>query len=131
MSGGVACNMFIRKHLNLLCDDMNFKLIVPPPTLCNDNGIMIAWNGIEKLNENLDIFSYNNLDEIDIQAKYALYDTNYTYLCCLITKQLLFNTNVLTNYCNINIVMLFQSTARKGHFTTNHRHGNKMPFKLI
>lgn len=115
MSGGVACNMFIRKHLNLLCDDMNFQLIVPPPKLCNDNGVMIAWNGIEKLNENLDIFSYNDLDKIDIQAKYDLYHINNTYLCFLITKQ----------------ILLFQSTARKEHFTTSHRHGNKMSFRLI
>lgn len=61
--------MFIRKHLNLVCDDLNFKLVVPPPRLCTDNGIMIAWNGLEKLNENLDIFSYDNLDKVDIQSK--------------------------------------------------------------
>lgn len=69
VSGGVASNMFIRKHLNHLCDEMNFKLIVPPPKLCTDNGIMIAWNGIEKFNENLDIFSHDNLDKIDVQSK--------------------------------------------------------------
>lgn len=48
---------------------MDFKLIVPPPKLCTDNGIMIAWNGVEKLKENLDIFSHNDLDKIDIQSK--------------------------------------------------------------
>lgn len=51
---------------------MNFKLVVPPPRLCTDNGIMIAWNGMEKFNENLDIFTYNNLDKVDIQSKYVL-----------------------------------------------------------
>lgn len=61
--------MFIRKHLNVLCDEMSFKLVVPPPRLCTDNGIMVAWNGIEKLNKNLDIFSHNNLDTVDIQPK--------------------------------------------------------------
>lgn len=69
VSGGVASNMFIRKHLNIVCNELNFKLIVPPPKLCTDNGIMIAWNGIEKFNENLDIFSHNNLDKVDIQSK--------------------------------------------------------------
>lgn len=69
MSGGVASNMFIQKYLNLLCDEMNFKLIVPPPKLCTDNGIMIAWNGVEKFQEGLDIFSFNDLDEIDILPK--------------------------------------------------------------
>lgn len=61
--------MFIRKHLNHVCEDLNFKLTVPPPQLCTDNGIMVAWNGIEKLNENLDIISHTNLDKIDIQSK--------------------------------------------------------------
>lgn len=52
-----------------MCDDMNFKLIVPPPKLCTDNGLMVAWNGIEKFNENFEIFSHLNLDKIDIQSK--------------------------------------------------------------
>jgi tRNA A37 threonylcarbamoyltransferase TsaD len=25
------------------------KLIFPPPALCTDNGVMVAWAGIEKL----------------------------------------------------------------------------------
>lgn len=69
VSGGVASNMFIRKHLNILCNEMDFKLIVPPPELCTDNGTMIAWNGVEKFNENLDIISHTDLDRIDIQSK--------------------------------------------------------------
>lgn len=72
VSGGVASNMFIRKYLNLLCDNMSFKLIVPPPRLCTDNGPMIAWNGMEKFNENLDIFSHTDLNKIDIQSKAPL-----------------------------------------------------------
>lgn len=52
-----------------MCEEMNFNLIVPPPRLCTDNGIMIAWNGIEKFNENIDIFSHHDLDQIDIQSK--------------------------------------------------------------
>lgn len=65
----MASNIFIRKHLNIVCDEMNFKLNVPPPQLCTDNGIMIAWNGVEKFKENLDIISHKDLDKIDIQAK--------------------------------------------------------------
>ncbi|VVC25144.1 Hypothetical protein CINCED_3A019019 [Cinara cedri] len=72
VSGGVASNMFIRKHLNVLCNEMGFKLVIPPPNLCTDNGIMVAWNGIEKLNKNLDIFSHDSLDAIDIQSKAPL-----------------------------------------------------------
>ncbi|XP_050429865.1 tRNA N6-adenosine threonylcarbamoyltransferase, mitochondrial [Adelges cooleyi] len=72
ISGGVASNMFIRKYLNALCDDMAYNLSVPPPALCTDNGVMIAWNGIEKFSKHLDIFSHDNLDKIDILPKAPL-----------------------------------------------------------
>lgn len=48
VSGGVACNNFIAKGLKLVCDSYGYKLIRPPPKLCTDNGVMIAWNGVEK-----------------------------------------------------------------------------------
>ncbi|KAL4222210.1 putative tRNA N6-adenosine threonylcarbamoyltransferase [Mactra antiquata] len=49
ISGGVACNQFLRQGLQKVCDHYNSRLICPPPHLCTDNGIMIAWNGMEKL----------------------------------------------------------------------------------
>lgn len=52
-SGGVACNSFIRTVLKSFCSTVDFKLACPPPKLCTDNGIMIAWNGMEKLKENV------------------------------------------------------------------------------
>lgn len=48
MSGGSACNNFIMKALNLVCDSYGYQLVRPPPKLCTDNGVMIAWNGVEK-----------------------------------------------------------------------------------
>lgn len=30
-------------------------LLCPPPRLCTDNGVMIAWNGIERLRAGLGI----------------------------------------------------------------------------
>ncbi|KAK3887277.1 hypothetical protein Pcinc_008632 [Petrolisthes cinctipes] len=48
VSGGVACNQYIRGALQRLCDTAGYQLIVPPPHLCTDNGIMIAWNGMER-----------------------------------------------------------------------------------
>ena len=47
VSGGVACNLYIRKKLMTVCDEFNWKLICPPPKLCTDNGVMIAWAGYE------------------------------------------------------------------------------------
>ncbi|XP_075385876.1 tRNA N6-adenosine threonylcarbamoyltransferase, mitochondrial isoform X1 [Tenrec ecaudatus] len=57
-SGGVASNMYIRKALEAVTDLTRCTLLCPPPRLCTDNGIMIAWNGIERLRAGLGIL-YN------------------------------------------------------------------------
>ncbi|KAL3832080.1 hypothetical protein ACJMK2_023758 [Sinanodonta woodiana] len=49
VSGGVASNMYLREGLQKVCDLHDCHLICPPPKLCTDNGLMIAWNGMEKL----------------------------------------------------------------------------------
>ncbi|XP_029461866.1 probable tRNA N6-adenosine threonylcarbamoyltransferase, mitochondrial [Rhinatrema bivittatum] len=49
VSGGVASNQYIRRALRTVTDATEFTLLCPPPRLCTDNGIMIAWNGIERL----------------------------------------------------------------------------------
>lgn len=48
VSGGVACNNFIAKGLKIVCDELDYKLVRPPAKLCTDNGVMIAWNGVER-----------------------------------------------------------------------------------
>nr|CAB3264589.1 probable tRNA N6-adenosine threonylcarbamoyltransferase, mitochondrial [Phallusia mammillata] len=48
-SGGVMCNSYIRKALQNLCNITDMNLVCPPPKLCSDNGIMIAWTGMEYL----------------------------------------------------------------------------------
>ncbi|KAJ8609472.1 hypothetical protein CTAYLR_005461 [Chrysophaeum taylorii] len=47
--GGVASNAEVRRRVSLLCDRAGWDLVVPPPKLCTDNGVMIAWAAIEKL----------------------------------------------------------------------------------
>jgi len=49
IAGGVAANRYISAKLLSLCDKYSKKLIVPPISLCTDNGAMIAWAGIERL----------------------------------------------------------------------------------
>jgi len=39
----VVRNDYLRKGLANLCDYTNMSLVCPPPYLCVDNGIMIAW----------------------------------------------------------------------------------------
>ena len=48
MSGGVASNSYIRNALDIVCTRHQYKLVCPPHHLCTDNGIMIAWAGMER-----------------------------------------------------------------------------------
>ncbi|KAH0621583.1 hypothetical protein JD844_023044 [Phrynosoma platyrhinos] len=57
-SGGVASNQYIRKALQIVGNATDATLVCPPPRLCTDNGVMIAWNGIERLSAGLGIL-YN------------------------------------------------------------------------
>lgn len=36
------------KALEIVCTERGFTFVRTPPQLCNDNGLMIAWNGAEK-----------------------------------------------------------------------------------
>ncbi|RZC36577.1 tRNA N6-adenosine threonylcarbamoyltransferase, mitochondrial, partial [Asbolus verrucosus] len=57
VSGGVACNNSIARALQLVCDEMDYKMARPPPKLCTDNGVMIAWNGVERWRANLGVLT--------------------------------------------------------------------------
>ena len=49
--GGVAANTELRTRLEQLCNDRQdpWKMFVPPPRLCTDQGSMSAWAAIERL----------------------------------------------------------------------------------
>ena len=49
VAGGVAANAYLRARLATLADELDLRLIVPPPALCTDNGVMVAWAGLERL----------------------------------------------------------------------------------
>ena len=46
-AGGVASNQMIRKNLQQMAGQKNYRFIAPPPSLCTDNGAMVAWAGAE------------------------------------------------------------------------------------
>jgi len=50
VAGGVAANAALRQSLGRLAADAGFALVAPPHHLCTDNGAMIAWAGIERIN---------------------------------------------------------------------------------
>ncbi|PHZ10985.1 O-sialoglyco protein endopeptidase [Rhizopus microsporus ATCC 52813] len=53
ISGGVASNKLFRSRLETLVNAYGLPLICPPPQLCTDNGVMIAWAGLERLQAGL------------------------------------------------------------------------------
>jgi len=60
--GGVACNRYIRRMLQSMCDDRGIRFFVPSPQYCTDNAAMIAFVGNYRAERgevagwNLDIF---------------------------------------------------------------------------
>ncbi len=49
--GGVAANKELRSRLESICAEREdpWKMFVPPPRLCTDQGSMSAWAAIERL----------------------------------------------------------------------------------
>lgn len=47
--GGVAANQELRTRLDNICNEKGWKMFVPPPRLCTDQGAMTAWAAVERL----------------------------------------------------------------------------------
>ena len=62
IAGGVAANAYLRTRLDHLAAEAGLPLIAPAPRLCTDNGVMIAWAGIERLALGL-------IDDLDARAR--------------------------------------------------------------
>lgn len=71
VSGGVANNDTIYKDISYLAEQFECKTYRPSKKYCSDNGVMIAWNGIEQIlrDNNCLRWDYNG---IDIQGKAEL-----------------------------------------------------------
>ncbi len=53
VSGGVAANSAIRSALKNLTESHGMLFSAPPVPLCSDNGVMVAWAGVERLSRGL------------------------------------------------------------------------------
>jgi N6-L-threonylcarbamoyladenine synthase len=62
ISGGVAANKRLRAALETLAATRGIMAVAPPLELCSDNGAMIAWAGIERLQHGLS-------DPLDVPAR--------------------------------------------------------------
>ena len=49
VSGGMASNKSLCGELQKLTSYYRYQLVSPPSHLCTNNGVMIAWAGIERL----------------------------------------------------------------------------------
>lgn len=49
IAGGVAANRYIFNALTNWAKNHDLEIVTPPIKLCTDNGVMIAWTGVEKM----------------------------------------------------------------------------------
>jgi N6-L-threonylcarbamoyladenine synthase len=62
VTGGVAANACLRARLADLAQRLGLRLVLPPPRLCTDNGVMVAWAGLERLSLGL-------VDDLAVHAR--------------------------------------------------------------
>ena len=48
VAGGVASNATVRATLGAVASEAGLPLVLPPPRWCTDNGVMVAWAGVER-----------------------------------------------------------------------------------
>jgi len=53
VSGGVASNTYLRRKLQELAEKNGLLFAAPPIRFCTDNGVMIAWAGLERFRKGL------------------------------------------------------------------------------
>lgn len=72
ISGGVACNDFIFAALSELTAQLGFEAVRPEKRHCTDNGVMIAWNGVEKYRLGLDVVAEPDFHKITVEKREPL-----------------------------------------------------------
>ena len=66
--GGVAANQQVRARLVSLADKHAIRAVFPPARLCTDNGVMVAWAGIERLR----LGAVDDPCDMDVRARWPL-----------------------------------------------------------
>lgn len=72
VSGGVASNLAVREGLAGLAKHFNMEAVFPPPRLCTDNGVMIAWAGLEALKVNEVGVAPENVLGVEVESRCPL-----------------------------------------------------------
>ena len=53
VAGGVAANRRVRAALQAVASAAGLRFLAPPPRLCTDNAVMVAWAGVRRLQAGL------------------------------------------------------------------------------
>lgn len=77
-AGGVACNDFIYQALTEMVGQFGFTAFRCSKRLCSDNGVMIAWNGIERWQSDRETYKNLIIDSVlpDANAKLGIDHTD-------------------------------------------------------
>lgn len=69
ISGGVICNNNLRKVIDEKWKkELKLRIIYPPKKeYCNDNGLMVAWNGIEHFMIN----DFSDVEKCDFYSRWS------------------------------------------------------------
>lgn len=75
VAGGVACNQMLRDSLEQFTQEADWQLVCPKPSLCTDNGVMVAWAGVERLRLGLWESPKDSAEgELDVRPRWPLTD---------------------------------------------------------
>jgi len=76
LGGGVARNKRLVEMVDTMCRERGAPSFVPPPSLCSDNGAMIAWTGLLMNNAGIAM----ELDETDVNQRFRTDDVDVTWV---------------------------------------------------
>ena len=72
ISGGVACNDYIFNAVSELSQEFGYQTFRPEKRHCTDNGVMIAWNGVEKFRHGLDLVAEEDFEQVTVEKREPL-----------------------------------------------------------
>ena len=70
IAGGVAANKTVNSAVVAVAESFGLTVCVPPPVYCTDNGVMVAWTGIERFQRGL-AEPPPNIKDLSQSEKYA------------------------------------------------------------
>lgn len=77
VAGGVASNQVVRASLKAIAREAGFEFCCPPPKFCTDNGVMVAWAGLERFQLGLhdappELESITEDEWVDVRPRWPL-----------------------------------------------------------